>query len=83
MFVGGGWWLSLNRDVCRPVMCKVHRSVMCSVSYLLISLVRLITEHVYTAGMSELVKEDCTALAFILGRALPGSAQKTTFFFSN
>ncbi len=28
---------------------------------------RLITEHVYTAGMSELVKEDCSALAFILG----------------
>jgi hypothetical protein len=28
---------------------------------------RLITEHVYTAGMSELVKEDCAALAFILG----------------
>ena len=31
------------------------------------SMSRLITEHVYTAGMSELVKEDCSALAFILG----------------
>jgi hypothetical protein len=46
---------------------------------------RLITEHVYTAGMSELVKEDCSALAFILGTAVilclcftpvPGSLNK-------
>merc|ERR550532_1890940 len=37
---------------------------------------RLITEHLFTAGMSDLVKEDCTALAFILDELLTSSSDK-------
>merc|ERR1740128_1462069 len=37
---------------------------------------RLITEHQYTAGMSELVKEDCSAMAFILDELLTLSTDK-------
>ncbi|KAK7867659.1 hypothetical protein R5R35_001310 [Gryllus longicercus] len=32
---------------------------------------KLIIDHTYTAGMSELVIEDCTALAFILDKLIP------------
>ena len=37
---------------------------------------RLITEHVYPAGISELVKEDCSALAFILDKLLMSTKDK-------
>ena len=37
---------------------------------------RLITEHLFTAGMSDLVKEDCTALAFILDELLTSSSDE-------
>ena len=37
---------------------------------------RLITEHCYQAGISELVREDCTALAFILDELLTSSSDK-------
>lgn len=34
---------------------------------------KLITEHTYTVGQSELITEDCTALAFILDHLLPAT----------
>merc|ERR1711892_1174215 len=37
---------------------------------------RLITEHVYQADISELVKDDCTALAFILDELLTSTKDK-------
>ena len=37
---------------------------------------KLITEHLYPSGMSELVKEDTTALAFILDELLTSSTDK-------
>lgn len=37
---------------------------------------RLITEHQYSAGISELVKEDCSAMAFILDELLTLSSDK-------
>lgn len=60
-----------NASKKRPLMSKA------SVCRLLAELVKsygscavLITEHVYEAGMSELVKEDTTALAFLLDELL-------------
>jgi len=37
---------------------------------------RLITEHVYLAGISDMVKEDCSALAFILDELLTSTTDK-------
>ena len=37
---------------------------------------KLITEHMYTAGISELVKEDCSALSFILDELLTSNTDK-------
>jgi len=37
---------------------------------------RLITEHVYPGGISELVKDDCSALAFILDELLTSTKDK-------
>ena len=37
---------------------------------------KLITEHMFYAGMSELVKEDCSALAFILDELLTSTRDK-------
>eukprot|EP00092_Neocalanus_flemingeri_P041280 GFUD01044951.1.p1 GENE.GFUD01044951.1~~GFUD01044951.1.p1 ORF type:complete len:4316 (+),score=1501.53 GFUD01044951.1:136-13083(+) len=37
---------------------------------------RLITEHVYPAGISDVVKEDCSALAFILDELLTSTTDK-------
>ena len=37
---------------------------------------KLITEHMYSAGISELVKEDCSALAFILDELLTSTRDK-------
>merc|ERR1711952_63047 len=37
---------------------------------------KLITEHQYHAGISDLVKEDCSALAFILDELLTSSSDK-------
>ena len=37
---------------------------------------KLITEHMYPAGISELVKEDCSALAFILDELLTSTTDK-------
>ena len=37
---------------------------------------KLITEHMYSAGISELVKEDCSALAFILDELLTSTSDK-------
>ena len=37
---------------------------------------KLITEHMYAAGISELVREDCSALAFILDELLTSTSDK-------
>jgi len=37
---------------------------------------RLITEHLYPAGISEIVKDDCSALAFILDELLTSTKDK-------
>ena len=59
----------------RPLMTK---SAVCRLLAELVksygSCARLITDHVYEAGLSDLIKEDTTSLAFMLDELLIGSA---------
>jgi E3 ubiquitin-protein ligase HUWE1 len=59
----------------RPLMTK---SAVCRLLAELVksygSCAKLITDHVYESGLSDLIKEDTTALAFMLDELLIGSA---------